>query len=436
MSESAQVTYRYLLRRSRRSRSALSFVLKSVAAAGCLLSGIVSTLIAADEVTSAEPAALPQLLKIEWQLGADLPQGFQDSDGGVIHDQLITVGGFCSGGLDEDNRRKPGRYPRGFLKKAWSLTLSDQDSGWREIPEFPGAARQAISAAIVDDEMYVWGGFSYTSPYCYADGWRLSREGNQWVWTALPNFPWPVNSAALCTVGTKIYAFGGSDYNAEAFFTDTDRDGGRPRLGARLLMLETDDLQAGWQELPSCPGTPRWVHNMAVVDGRLYVIGGATGNTVRDGTSYGYCTVVDNWRYSPETQKWTRLSDTPVASGNFPRSTNNVFRNRYLVLPGGYQYSYVLNPDGSIRESFGEVHSANPKSGLRNDVFVYDTHTDTFGTADRLPIDNNLPMTVIHDNRIYLLGGETGGGEIDGQYYGHHPDLLLIGTVKEVSAFK
>lgn len=376
-----------------------------------------------------QTSPLPKMLSISWEPGEDLPQGFQDSDGGIIHDQLITVGGFCSGGLAEDNRRRPGRYPRGFLNKAWSLDLSRTDSQWTEIPRFPGAPRQALSAAVVNEALYFWGGFSYSAPFCYADGWRLSRDGDQWSWSELPPFPWVVNSAALCTVGTRIYAMGGSDYDAEAFYTDTDRNGQRPRLGSRLLMLDTEDLQAGWQELATCPGTPRWVHNMAVIDQKLYVIGGATGNTVRKGTSYGYCTIVDNWVFDTETREWTRLPDTPVASGNFPRSTSNVFQNRYIVLPGGYQYSYVLNPDDTIRESFGEVHSANPKSGLRNDVFVYDVQTSSFGTADRLPIDNNLPMTVIRGDQIYLLGGETGGGEVNGQYYGHHPDLLLIGTI-------
>ena len=53
---------------------------------------------------------LPTMLKIQWKRGTDLPKGFQDSDGGMINGQLVTVGGFCSGGLEEDNRRKPGMH--------------------------------------------------------------------------------------------------------------------------------------------------------------------------------------------------------------------------------------------------------------------------------------------------------------------------------------
>jgi hypothetical protein len=114
---------------------------------------------------------------------------------------------------------------------------------------------------------------------------------------------------------------------------------------------------------------------------------------------------------------------------NFPRSSQAVYRERYILLPGGHQYSYVLNPDGTVREKYGVASRKNPASGLHNDVFVYDTHAERFGTADALPIDNNLPMTVVHGDEIFLLGGETGGGCVDGEYYGHHPDLCLVGRI-------
>jgi len=115
--------------------------------------------------------------------------------------------------LEEDNHRKPGRYPRGFLNKAWSLDLQQPDSRWVSLPEFPGAPRQGLSAVSVGGSLYFWGGFSYTEPFCYRDGWRLSRKSGRWQWDELPSFPGPINSVALCAVGTRVYAFGGSDYN-------------------------------------------------------------------------------------------------------------------------------------------------------------------------------------------------------------------------------
>jgi N-acetylneuraminic acid mutarotase len=372
------------------------------------------------------------MLSIEWSRAPDLPQGFQDSDGGVLDGSLVTVGGFCSGGLEEDQRRKPGKYPRGFLRKGWALDLSAMDRGWQPLPEFPGAARQGLSAALANDALWYWGGFSYDAPYSYADGWRLSRRDGEWTWDRLPDLPWKNATVAMTVIGDRIYAFGGADYNAQAFFSETDRSGAIRRMGARLLFLKTDELATGWRELPECPGTPRWVNSFAAVGGRLYVIGGASGDVKQNGVSYGYCTIVDNWRFDPATSTWSRLVDLPVSSGNFPRSSHAVYRDRYILLPGGHQYAYVLNPDGTVRSKYGAASRKNPGSGLHNDVFVYDTHAERFGTADALPIDNNLPMTVVHGDEIYLLGGETGGGFVEGDYYGHHPDLCLRGRISEV----
>jgi hypothetical protein len=93
----------------------------------------------------------------------------------------------------------------------------------------------------------------------------------------------------------------------------------------------------------------------------------------------------------------------------------------------------VANPDGTVRPVYGQPSNLNKGSGLFNDVFVYDIEGNTFGTADKMPIDNAAPMSVVRGDKIYLLGGETGGGVVEGEYYGHHPDLLLIGRIEALS---
>lgn len=377
---------------------------------------------------------LHKLFEIDWELGRNLPQGFQDSDGGFIGETLITACGFCSGGLEEDNRRKPGIYPRGFLKKVWGLNVSDPLSQWVPLPDFPGEARQGVFSAIVDERLFVWGGFSYTDPFCYDDGFVLGKVAGAWKWTPLPKLPWKITSAALAVANGRLYLCGGADYDGvRGFYTESDRAGNHKRMGAALFVLDPLDLDAGWKQLPECPGTPRFVQTMQHVEGRLYVIGGATGDLVKEGQNFGYCSVVDNWSFDPNSEQWKRLRDTPVSTGNFPKSSNLVFRNRYILLPGGHQYPYIVNPDGSTRLKYGQASQKRPASGLHNDFFIYDTQADLFGTGDLLPIDNNLPMTVVRNDVIYMLGGETGGGEVLGEYFGHHPDLFLIGRIRPVA---
>lgn len=378
-------------------------------------------------------ASLPQMLSITWQKGPNLPQGFQDSDGGILNNTLVTVGGFCQGTSGWDNReqldsQKPGIYPRGFLKKTWGLNLQSPDAGWQCLPDFPGAARQELFSITVNDRLYSWGGFSYSDPYCYSDGYRFSQQNGVWNWEQLPSLPSPVASSGICSVGSKIYVVGGADYDANNLYTNTDRNGNAARLGSRMLVLDTNNLSAGWQACSPCPGTPRFVQATANVGGKVYVIGGATGN---DNSTGGYATVVDNWQYDPESDQWSRLRDLPVASGNFP-SGSVVYNDRYVMLVGGAQYTNVIGPDGSTTLPYGTVSKFYPDNPYNSDIFVYDTLTNLFGTATGLPLNNNLPMTVVEGNRIHMIGGEIGGAVIAGELYGHHPELYLVGTIQTV----
>jgi N-acetylneuraminic acid mutarotase len=373
---------------------------------------------------------LKPMLAIQWKKGPNLPQGFQDSAGGILHDTLVTVGGFCSGHTGVPG--KAATYPRGFLDKVWGLNLQSPETRWQDLPNFPGAARQGLFAIVVHEQLCCWGGFSYAPPYSYKDGYRLSRREGKWQWDRLPELPWLACSSGICAVGSKIYVVGGSDYDGAGegrFYTETDRTGKVKRLGARLLTIDTKNLHAGWRELAPCPGTPRFTPAAAAVAGNLYLIGGATGN---DNPCGHYCTVVDNWQYDPAADSWQRIADTPVASGNFPSGQIVAF-DRYIVLVGGYQYAKVLGPDGLPKPPYGAVGKHYPNHEYCSDVFVYDVKRGKFGTGTPLPLNNNGPMTVVAGDSIHLIGGETGGATIDGEPFGHHPDLYLVGTIRKTN---
>jgi N-acetylneuraminic acid mutarotase len=164
------------------------------------------------------------------------------------------------------------------------------------------------------------------------------------------------------------------------------------------------------------------------VRGKLDVIGGAAG---QDNPSGSYCSVVDNWRYDPASDRWSRLPDTPVATGNFPAGAV-VYADRYILLIGGYQYARVMNPDGATRPSFGTVTKHYPDKDYCSDVLVFDTRELAFGRATPLPLNNNLPMAVLRGDVLHLIGGETGGCVVDGEPFAHHPDLYLTGKLRQV----
>lgn len=166
---------------------------------------------------------------------------------------------------------------------------------------------------------------------------------------------------------------------------------------------------------------------MASVGGNLFVFGGATGSDNPGKVTY---TVVDNWMYSPTADRWTKLADLPIASENFP-SGAIVFENRFILLVGGYQYGQTLSPNREVTTTYGKPSRHYENNPMCSDIFVYDVKTQRFGRATPLPLNNNLPMTVLRGNRLHLIGGEIKSAVLDGEHYGHHPDLYLVGTIRK-----
>ena len=152
--------------------------------------------------------SVPQMLEFTWSAGPAMPQGMQDNSVQVIDNWLVSVGGFC-GGYEDD--WKPGIYPRGFLNKVWGLDLTDEAAGWVELPPLPAKSRQAMEGILVNNMFYVWGGFSYTAPFTYKDGYRLSLKNGKWIWETLPPLPWPSAWAGAYTLGSRIYLLGGAE---------------------------------------------------------------------------------------------------------------------------------------------------------------------------------------------------------------------------------
>jgi len=373
------------------------------------------------------------MLALEWSAAQPMPQGMQDNHVTLIDGWLVSVGGFCQGGDDD---WKPGKYPRGFLNKAWGLDLSNVAAGWVDLPAYPGAPRQAAQGARVDDAVYVWGGFSYAKPFAYQDGHRLSRGVNGWHWAPLPPLPSPSCWAGISSIGSKIFALGGADYDAKRFYTLTDRTGTVDRLGSRLIVFDTKKPAAGWVERTPCPGTPRCLTTAAGVGGKIYVMGGV--GVMKSGS---YCNVVDTWRYDPKTDQWERLRDSPI-SATGSTSSLIVYKDRYLLLPCGYRYGEIMKTDGSIAPLYGtpskvdrtwESHPNYKTTHYYNHCFVYDTKTNLFGTATKLPFDDVGSITVVEGDTVYIFPGETGGFVWDGEYFGHHPEFVLRGAIAELA---
>lgn len=413
-------TYEPILSRTTATLLALLMVLYSPAAA------------AAPPTPEPQPQeSLPQVFEIAWSAAPPMPQGMQDNDGGVIDNYLVMVGGFCHG-FDDD--WKPGKYPRGFLKKAWALNLEEESNGWFDVPDFPGSARQEMYGIAVNNEIYLWGGFNYTEPYCYRDGYKLSRENGNWNWTELPQLPRACAAGNLAAIGSNVYLIGGMDYDAERYYVWSDRENKIERFGSRLYHFDAEKPQHGWRELTACPGTPRMMSAVGVVDGQVYVIGGYAVD--ENGRGHD---IVDSWRYDPALDEWNRLRDLPVSVSGFGAGSI-VYKGRYILLLTGYPQSTILNPDGTTRPRYGKpskvdrsgwkMHPRAPAAGYENHAWVYDTKTNLYGTATYLPFDDHCQATHIIGETVYMFPGETSGFWWEEEYFGHAPEFVLKGKIR------
>ena len=64
--------------------------------------------------------------------------------------------------------------------------------------------RQSPAFVLVNDALYLIGGFSYSGPRSYRDVCRLRLRGGKWEWETLPcAFPWPV-CEALATANCQL----------------------------------------------------------------------------------------------------------------------------------------------------------------------------------------------------------------------------------------
>jgi hypothetical protein len=134
-----------------------------------------------------------------------------------------------------------------------------------------------------------------------------------------------------------------------------------------------------WTQKADMP-TPRWVQTSAVVNGKIYVIGGYTGDP--DGIPLS--TVEE---YDPVTNTWTRRADMPTARCDFVGSSAVV--------------------DGKIYVIGGDIWDGNwiPTSTVE----AYDPETDTWTRKTDMPTARWGLATCAFNGKVYAIGGYLTG---------------------------
>ncbi len=178
-----------------------------------------------------------------------------------------------------------------------------------------------------------------------------------------------------------------------------------------------------WAQKVDMP-TARWIHSASVVDGEIYVIGGATSEP-------GMEAILAVEVYDPIMDKWTTEADMPAPRAAF--STSVVDGKIYAIggSPGAYTPSSVVEeydpvidtwstkaamptPRMSLSTSMvnGRIYAIGgsvglPLAGLKT-VEEYDPVTDTWTRKANMPFGVWALCTTVVDGKIYALGGRPG----------------------------
>ena len=244
--------------------------------------------------------------------------------------------------------------------------------GWEQITELP-ILRVGPAAAAVKGKIYLIGGFDHHENL----GGRAPALSTVDVydpqtntWHTAANMPTPRVAPQTAVFSNQIYVFGGYD-----------RKGPRGVLRYKKSVEMYDTGTDTWVKKRDMP-TLRHAVMTAVVDGKIYVIGGKKlGRDVATG-------LVEV--YDPLTNRWEKGVDIPTARG----VTDAVVVDGKIYVIGGYNWRW-----GPLRDKFvTSVEEYNPK-------------TDQWRELPDMPMRKFWFKSVAIDNEIYTVGGANTLGD-------------------------
>ncbi|MBS2025017.1 MAG: hypothetical protein JST92_21670, partial [Deltaproteobacteria bacterium] len=179
------------------------------------------------------------------------------------------------------------------------LVYDPAADSWDQTRASAATARDRAAGAFIGGRLHVTGGVANCAP-CLPLGAleAYSVSGN--AWETLASLPTPRTGPGAGGIDGKLYVVGGADLGIPS-------DGGAQH-NLKYATLEVFDPVAGtWSTKASMP-TARREPGVAVLDGRLYVMGGIiTGDAVTN--------VVEV--YDPCTDSWTTVAPLPTARSSF-----------------------------------------------------------------------------------------------------------------------
>ncbi len=309
-------------------------------------------LCAAALVSTASPAQQPP----RWELATPAGVARQELYPEVLDGKIYVAGGLLSPNTG---------YSAHF--ESWDPA----QARWTRLATLP-EARHHIALAAANGRLWGIGGFSGGFP-----NWR-ARSSVFWYepavdrWHKGPDLPQPRAEGVAAAVLGKVYLIGGrvpAVAGASHFNDHQDT--------AAVEVL--DPASGRWSRLPDAP-TARNSAASAVIDGRIYVVGGRSARKQADGT-LSQINVSTLEVFDPVSNTWTTRKPMPQARGGLAAAAH---RGKLYVF-GGEQWV--------------------PEQKVFADSWVYDPAQDRWEALPPMPTARHGLGAATLNNRIHVFGG-------------------------------
>ncbi len=248
-------------------------------------------------------------------------------------------------------------------------------------------------------KIYAFGGFVYptSGPAAWVpinNAWEYDPAADSWK--ALAPMPSKRGSPVAAAVGDKIYVIGGVSVLPGSGETALGFNVPQASVGT---VEEYDPAKNTWRERSPMP-TPRNHTTAAVVNGKIYVIGGRVGAAFIGLASD--ISVVEE--YDPATDKWSA-----------PRSRMPTARSAIA--------SGAIN--GRIYVAGGEFQDPHMMATFRA-VEAYDPASDSWSIMPSMPVSRHGLAAGVIGNRLILVGGDVQSSGTGVEVSASEVDALVI----------
>jgi N-acetylneuraminic acid mutarotase len=295
-----------------------------------------------------------------WSAGPAIPKARWESSAVAMDGKVWVYGGWMS--ASTTGTQQFDMYDVAANK--WT-TL-----GYGPVPH----THAGVAADPASHVIYFAGGLYSNYPGTPANGaWKYDTIAKKW--STLPSMPENHSSGTLKLVNNQLHYIGG-------VLDDRETNTGRH------LVLDLDNLAAGWTVAPSMPD-PRDHFASVVLNGKIICIGGEFGHDI----THDQQSLVDE--YDPIAKTWTRLASMPINKSHAESAT-------------------YVTPDGKIIVAGGQVDDWKST----NNVVEYDRAKNQWTTLGTLPVALQGPVVQQVGNKIVVTTGNQGSGPTTNTWVG------------------